>query len=162
MRRARQADHGATGGNLVKVRFELPSDAWHGFGGESVWAEPVGEGRYRVRNVPFYVHGISLGDIITARQVEGEGLLFTGVLLRGGHSTYRIFLEENVNGETFAKYWDPLQVLGCTYERATKRLLAIDVPPNADIYVVYELLEVGERAGVWSFQEGHCGHPLRK
>lgn len=63
--------------------------------------------------------------------------------------------------DTVARSWKPVEALGCTYERATKRLLAIEVPPTADIYAVYKLLEAGARAGVWSFQEGHCGHPLR-
>ena len=38
--------------------------------------------------------------------------------------------------------------------------LAVDVPPKADIYEVYSLLEAGEQNGVWEFDEGHCGHPL--
>lgn len=61
--------------------------------------------------------------------------------------------------DAWLAYWLPLENAGCTYERATGRLLAIDVPPLTEIHLAYGLLEAGEQAGVWSFQEGHCGHP---
>ncbi len=57
--------------------------------------------------------------------------------------------------------WRRLQELGCTYERANRRLIAIDVPPRTDVYAVYRVLEEGEKAKYWEFEEGHCGHPLR-
>jgi Domain of unknown function (DUF4265) len=50
---------------------------------------------------------------------------------------------------------------GCTFEGAREKLLAVDVPPRADIYGVYALLQRGEDAGAWEFEEGHCGHPLQ-
>jgi uncharacterized protein DUF4265 len=62
----------------------------------------------------------------------------------------------------FRTAWERLQALGCTYEQASSHLLLVDVPPHADIYAVYVLLEEGENAGVWDFEEGHCGHPLRE
>ena len=52
-----------------------------------------------------------------------------------------------------------LQEIGCTYERVGARLVAVDVPPETDIYKAYELLDAGEKAGVWGFQEAHWGHP---
>jgi len=54
-----------------------------------------------------------------------------------------------------------MERLGCTYENANSRLLSIDVPPSVDIYKAYSLLELGEKEGVWDFEEAHCGHPLR-
>ena len=39
-------------------------------------------------------------------------------------------------------------------------LLAVDIPPNVDIHKAYELLDYGEQAGIWGFEEGHCGHPI--
>ena len=63
--------------------------------------------------------------------------------------------------EKFARDWEPLEKLGCTYERANRRLVAIDVPPRSDVYAVYAVLEDGEKDGLWEFEEGHCGHALR-
>jgi hypothetical protein len=49
----------------------------------------------------------------------------------------------------------------CDIERATDKLVGVDVLPEADVYKVYEILAESERAGIIDFQEGHCGHPLR-
>jgi hypothetical protein len=51
-----------------------------------------------------------------------------------------------------------MEIWGCSYEEGV--VLSVDVPPSVDIYAVYDLLEAGEIAGVWAFEEGHCGHPL--
>jgi hypothetical protein len=145
---------------LVKVTFNLP-DKDGTFATESLWAEPIGDGLYRLRNVPFYVRGFSEQDTVKAEEHEGR-LLVRSIVERGGHSTYRIFLPEQTTEEQFVKDWISLGELGCTYERATRRLIGIDVPPDADVYAVYDVLEKGEKNGLWEFQEGHCGHPLRR
>ncbi len=78
------------------------------------------------------------------------------------NSTYRFFLVSENSQQGFESAWQPLEALKCTYERATDFLLAVDVPPKTDIYEAYEILEQGLEAGVWDFEEGHCGHPLRE
>jgi hypothetical protein len=69
---------------------------------------------------------------------------------------------DGIGDEQWIPYWQRLEELGCTYERGTARLFAVDVPSTADIHKAYELLDAGEKAGVWGFQEAHCGHALRK
>jgi hypothetical protein len=142
---------------LVKVFFDVPEKDGSVMKTESLWAEPVGGDRYRLRNVPFLVFGFSEQDVITAEDDKGS-LRVTGVAIRGGHSTYRLVLPENTTEEKFLQDWTPLKELGCTYERATRRFVAIDVPPAADIHAVYKALEDGESTGRWEFEEGYCGH----
>ncbi|MBA3339933.1 MAG: DUF4265 domain-containing protein [Geodermatophilaceae bacterium] len=151
----------APGEGLVKVVVELKPEERQTSAAESMWAGTVSENTYRLRNSPFYAHGLSFGDTVSARSNEG-GLMLTEVTARGGHSTYRVFLRDGITQRDFEKAWQPLEGLGCTYEGATKRLLSIDVPPEADIHEVYRLLQQGEAEGVWAFEEGHCGHPLRE
>jgi len=146
---------------LVKLVFDVPEKDGAVLKTESLWAEPVGGDRYLLRNVPFLVFGFSEQDVITAKEDNGT-LVVTGVAMRGGHSTYRLGLPEDTTEEKFLKDWVRLEELGCTYERATRRFVAIDVPPHADIHVVYQSLEEGERACQWEFEEGHCGHLERK
>lgn len=142
-----------------KVRFNLDPEAWHGSATETLWAEKVAEGRYRLRNSPFFAFGVSVEDVVFGGELdEGGAHPFLGVSLRGGHSTYRI-MHRSQDARVFEKYWQPLEDLGCTYEEG--EVLAVDVPPNIDIYAVYALLDAGEQDGAWYFEEGHCGHPLR-
>jgi Domain of unknown function (DUF4265) len=142
---------------LVKVVFDVPEKDGSVLKAESLWAEPVGDDRYGLRNVPFLLFGFSEQDVITAKEDSG-GLAVTGVAARGGHSTYRLVLPEDTTEEVFLQDWTPLRELGCTYKRASRRFVAIDVPPPADIYAVYKALEDGENADRWEFEEGHCGH----
>jgi hypothetical protein len=148
-----------TNEELVKLVFKLPLNDGP-IASESLWAEPLESNLFRLRNVPFYLYGVSEQDIVRAEEIEGC-LTVSGIIDRGGHSTYRIFLPAQTSQEQFSADWIPLQELGCTYERATSRLVAIDVPPQADVYAVYDVLERGEKHGRWEFEEGHCGHILR-
>jgi len=148
---------------LVKIRFELDPRDPEAMKSETLWAEEVRPAEYLIRNSPFYVYGISAEDTVHANRVDGI-LRFAGVAKRGGHSTYRIFLKDPRTFETsgFRENWQPLREIGCTYELAEATWSSVDVPPATDIFAAYRLLEDGESAGVWTFEEAHCGHPIGK
>jgi len=147
---------------LEKIIFTLNANEWHGNGTESVWAEFISAKRYRIRNTPFFVKGVSFEDIIFAHKKCGE-LFFESTSISAGHSTYRILLDKRTSGNDYLKYWKSLEQLGCSYESTTiggMLLLAVDAPSKLDIHKVYELLDRGVEHGVWDFEEAHCGHPL--
>lgn len=144
-----------TSSELVKVIFALERNAWHGSATESLWAERVDDRRFRLRNAPFYAHGVSAEDIVIAEERDDE-FWFSHVMLRGGHSTYRLFVKKETSAQDFERYWRPLQKLGCAYEEGP--VLAVDVPARANIQKAYEQFAAGYRACVWDFEEGHCGH----
>lgn len=150
---AKSDDH-----SLVKVTFKLKKGEWHGHATESMWATAIGGDEYALRNVPFFAYDVSYGDTVRAESGR-EWLMVTAVIGRSGHSTYRLFVSKD---DAFAESWSDLQRLGCSYERVTEHHYAVDVEPEADIYKVYEILEKGKSAGVWDFEEGHCGHALRR
>ncbi|PYV32402.1 MAG: hypothetical protein DMG22_13400, partial [Acidobacteria bacterium] len=113
------------------------------------------------RNTPLYAEGFSYGDVVEARPVEG-GFIVQRVARRGGHSTYVFLLsKEAAESHGWPKFWQPLEELGCRYE-SRGRLYAVDVPPEVDVHKAYQLLEAGEKAGVWGFQEQHYGHPRKQ
>lgn len=146
--------------NLTKVVFHLEESDWHDHGTESTWVLPLNDGTYQIENVPYYVYGISYGDVVSAKR-EDAFLVFDSVVERSGHSTYRIFLATPEAENGFESNWEPLAKLGCTYERATDYLIAVDVPPTSDIFAVYAALEAGEKLEYWDFEEGHCGHAVK-
>ena len=135
---------------MVRIRFE------HERGAERLWAVEVGPGRYELRNFPFFVYGVSWGDVVEAGELDESGSRpFLRVVLPSGGSTYRVLVEDM---DRFDEFWGAIAGTGCTFEGAGQRLLAVDVPPATDLDQVYELLEAGEAAGVWHFEEGHRGH----
>ena len=148
---------------LVRIQFDLDPKQWPTIESESLWAEELDTGEYVIRNSPFYIYGISAADVVYARSVDGI-LTFASVARRGGHSTYRILLTESITLESplFIENWRPLQHIGCMYELAKSRWLGVDVPASTDIFVAYKFLETGEAAGVWTFEESHCGHMVNE
>jgi len=140
----------------VKVTFRLEPGMWHGSATETLWAEPVGPGLCRLENSPFFAFGVSFQDVVLAR-VEADLLVFVQAIERRGHSTYRIIPRAGRNGDV-PERWAKLREFGCTYEEGPNGLLAVDVPPETNIFDVYAALQAGENAGVWGFEEGHCGH----
>ncbi|MHC4984508.1 MAG: DUF4265 domain-containing protein [Planctomycetota bacterium] len=146
---------------LVKVLFELDDDTLRPGETETLWAEDLGEGRFRLRNTPFYARGFSFHDVVIAvPDAEGPPVV-RGAGPRSGHSTYRLFVHEGVEGQAFVLQWQPLERIGCSFEGATDKLIAVDVPADCDIHEVYRLLKEGEAAKAWDFEEGHCGHQVR-
>ena len=156
---------------MVRVIVELDSGDWHGHASERLWAEPV-EGSdvstaFRLVNSPFFARGMSYRDIVIASPTASDGgLVVERVLEHGGHSTYMILADPN--SQRFEEYWNELAALGCTYEGTGtemtfggRALYSVDVPPEADVYAAYSILERTEMNGVWGFQEGHVGHPLK-
>ena len=144
---------------LKKVQVPLPSGEWHGFETESLWVEEVSKGKFRVENSPFFAKGVSFEDIVTASEKNGL-LIFERVVISSGRSTYRIIPDKDIGDETFSKFWLPLNHLGCTFESADfgYKIYSVDVPSHSNIHEVYHLLDVGEKGGVWGFDEGNCGH----
>lgn len=142
---------------MLKIIFRVAPTDWHGNERESIWAEDLGDGRYRLENSPFCAYGYSYEDVVEARPDENGDLIVGRIAERGGHSTYRIMIPKR-SAAKFEKYWKPIEKLKCTYERATGSFVAVDVPPEADIDAVFKLLKRGEADGVWGFEEAHCQH----
>jgi hypothetical protein len=147
--------------SLVKIRVPLPEeDRAEGVEAENLWAEAIGQNRFRIDNIPFYAYGISAEDIVCAVEVD-ERIEFREVIARSGHSTYRVWVNDPAGYESspFQQFWKRLQELGCGFEVAKRQWIAIDVPPDSDVFAVCKVLEEGKEKGTWWFEEAHCGIP---
>ena len=149
-------------GSLTKIRFPLSvTDASMGVDAENLWAEELKPGVFRIDNIPFYAYGVSYCDVVSTVRIQ-DRLEFKAVITRGGHSTYRILIDdsEGFESERYVRLWRRLADLGCSCEVARRRWVAIDVPPVTNPDEAYAVLELGKLGGVWSLDEGHCGHPI--
>ena len=144
--------------NQVKVQFRVDPSDQRGVETESLWAEGAGDGRFRILNSPFFLFGVSADDVVEAKEVGGV-LMFQGVISRGGHSTYRLFLQggRTINGADFLGGWEPISLLGATFENANNHFVAVDIPPGRDVAAIYKLLDKGEQDGIWAFEEVYYG-----
>lgn len=141
--------------NLARIRFEL--EEIEAADGETLWAERLPNGGFRIANVPLLVFGLSFGDVVSAYG-DGDSLDFADVVARSGHSTYRVVFKRSQLPAATGRFRE-LVVLGCPYESLNEAYHAIDVPPDVAVHRVYELLERGMADDLWWFDEGYCGHP---
>lgn len=144
--------------NLTRVKFNIDSSLWHRSSSETLWVERCTKGLRRINNIPFLVFGVSFDDLIET-EIDQDGLeSFVSVSKKGGHSTYRMIVQQDIVPEATLQ---PLSNLGCSYEvgRIGQVLLvALSVPPQAKIQDVYAQLEAGEADGVWDFEESNFEH----
>ncbi|WP_027578817.1 DUF4265 domain-containing protein [Bradyrhizobium sp. Ai1a-2] len=147
---------------LVKVRFRLDSEDWHGHGGEKLWAARLDTGLFEIKNSPFFKQGISYCDIVKASPSDDPMQFdFESVVERGHHSTYMILVDPTESRR--GQYWKRLGDGGCTYESGqiklsigVRLLFSVDVPPAANLDEVVEILRSGHDDGVWIYQTGYA------
>jgi len=114
---------------------------------ETMWVAQIGEDLYRLENIPFFFHGVSLGDVVQARwrpedldelepgeRAEACGFpYFERVARRGGNSTLRLAMEgDAARADLLAE----LSLMGCSYEHFPPLLVAINVPAAVSLDAV--------------------------
>lgn len=121
---------------LIKIQF-YDSDV----GYENLWAADLGNGFYRIESVPFFIYGISVGDIVSAKLDADRRLEFEAVQSTSKNRTLRARPEEfNVSDQQCKDLTRELDSLGCTTETLKPRIIAISVPPGINLQVVTNIL----------------------
>jgi hypothetical protein len=78
--------------DLVKIHIELWDETFE-IGGESVWAKPLGDDLYEIRNTPWHTCDVNWGDVIRATpENESTKPGFIEVVRSGGHRTLHVFI----------------------------------------------------------------------
>lgn len=116
---------------------------------ESVWASRV-DSYYQVKNIPFFVMGVSFDDIVEAIGDEEE-LHADRIVKESGNSTIRIYLGSVDRINTVRSQ---LKKFGCSFELGFKKILAVNIPPDANYLLLKTYLEKGEAMGEWEYDEG--------
>jgi hypothetical protein len=108
--------------SMVKIAFrDAEGDV------ETLWAVDLGDGRYRLDSSPWFQYGVSWMDVVAAEPEPDGVLFFTRIVEKGGHRTLRVASDSPVQKSLL----DSIVALGCTYEGANPKYIAIDVPPAA-------------------------------
>ena len=128
--------------DLVKVQLQGPDGEI-----ETLWARPMGDHLFELHNTPIYAYGVSWHDVIEARAHTPDGFpAFVRVAKKSGYRTVRVILEAPANVSAAAQaVLDGLRKLGCSYEGANYRLIAVDIPPAVDLTTVSEFLIASEQ-----------------
>jgi hypothetical protein len=138
----------------VVVALEKDEDDYPPADYENLWAVPVGEGLFRIDNIPFFAQSIALGDIVAASPEEGL-LRFKGVVQPSGHSTVRLIIYDEPEVPKILEHFNQL---GCESERShIPGLIALDVPTSISWSVIQRELEAGHAQARWDYEEACLG-----
>lgn len=145
-------------GAHVKILFDLEQDedGYPPASAETLWAIQVGQGIFKVDNIPFFALGIAVEDVVSAVPEEGV-FRFKEVVQPSGHSTLRVVV------------YDPSDVpavhalfkqRGCSTEQShLPRLIAIDVPPAVSLDELKQVLDSGREQERWGYEEACLAEP---
>ncbi|MEU0787168.1 DUF4265 domain-containing protein [Streptomyces sp. NPDC006173] len=141
----------------VKVHFRLEvEDDWPPASVESLWAVDQGDGTARLDNVPWFVRGVGCGDIV-ATETDDEGVRWAGeVVRRSQNCTIRLIVfRDGGSAEARQSVINAFQELGVDSEGMERfGMIALDVPPGADLAKVQRLLNHGVAEEWWDIEEG--------
>ena len=121
---------------LAKIQFYDPD-----IGYENLWASRINENRYRIESIPFFIYGVSLGDIVIVTPDDEGHLQFGRVVKRSGHRTLRARSDGLIkNAARRKKVVTSLKRLGSDVEVLRSRLLAINVPSEVNLEAITNFL----------------------
>ena len=137
---------------MGKVAFPLTrdEDGYPPADWEHLWGRRLEESLYALDNTPFFARGVSFGDVVRVERRDGLNI-YREVVQPSGHSTLRVILFEQAQAEVLRHR---LRGLLCATEQShIPGLVAVDVPPSADLTEVRRFLDEGEQAGLWEYEE---------
>ena len=145
----------------VKIRFPLTRgpEGYPPVEFETLWATPAGDGYFAIDNIPFFVVGVSCFDIVQARHIGNKLYSFEDLVIPKGHSTLRVLFYETTDDtrpvlERARDLIRNLRTLGCTSEIShIPDLISVDVPPEVELARVRNILDAGNAADLWEYEE---------
>ena len=139
-----------------KMRFEYEGTTPGSVETETMWVLPVSDG-FEVDNVPFYVRGIAVGDVVSASDSSAEVLEFESLVNPSEHSTVRLWFAKNAESSV-AQVRQSLREIGCASELSDlPRLVAVDIPPSVPYLRVLDFLTKPESADLFEYEEACLG-----
>ncbi|WP_412538721.1 DUF4265 domain-containing protein [Longispora sp. K20-0274] len=146
---------------FVKVLFALErdEDGWPPVSVEGLWARRSGPDLVVIDNVPWFVRDVACGDVFGIR-TDADGQVWAeGKVTWSGRCTIRVIPWQDGplagDRQVVLDVFAPFGVTGEGVEQFG--MVALDVPPEADLLTVRALLAAGEADGRWAFEEGCIG-----
>jgi hypothetical protein len=136
--------------SLTKVHISLPNH-W-AIDGESIWALPLGEDLYEIRNTPFYAYAINWGDIVKAPEDDDQIPEVQEVLKTSGHETFRILFDSKLDQEAQESILSSLQSLDLSWERCNDCYVALDLHVGTNYDAVCDRLSELKREEILSYE----------
>lgn len=132
---------------MEKVLFALEvEDEWPPVASEGVWCEREGNS-YRLVNAPFFIKGLSYGDVFEAEpDPVNEHIFDFKVIKESGHSLVWMLNNSDID---ITQFKNSVLALGCSIEGLEQfSIYSIDVPLSIDKAEINDLLDTAEKTGL--------------
>jgi hypothetical protein len=120
-----------------RVKITIPLENDHA---EILWANEITSLRFEIDNIPYFAYELSLGDIVEAKSNDSGVLTFTRTLIKKGNHTIRLLFKKSADTPKAKKLLGSLVEMGCGFEGAKRRLVAVNVPSSVLLNDVVEML----------------------
>lgn len=140
--------------DYVKIRFELlPDDGYPPVGVETLNALKLNEGRFLIKNAPFFIQNISYADIVEARENENGGYDFVKCLESSDFNSISIILMNNALDVELMDFFRGFESIIEYGEFGSLRMLAVAIPNEISYSEIKKYLDTREAEGLISYSE---------
>ena len=139
-----------------QVTFKIPQDnGWPPVAEETVLAEHLGDQKFKLESIPYFVRYLSLHDVVYAERLADHEWRGLGLCERSGHSAVRVLPHSDAIREQ-ASAW--LEQQGCTTQYHDDfGLVAVDIPVEVDTQQILDFLFEQLDEELLEFETGWLG-----
>ncbi len=119
---------------------------------EQLWAAHCGGDRYRICCIPFFVFGLSLGDVVRCEAAHGYDYCATEIVESSPRSTFRLYSADGIDDH--AEIIKALESVGALVERSSRNMVAVDAADEQICLAAVELLQDFETSGRGLYEVG--------
>ena len=121
-----------------------------------MWADSLGDGTYRLDNVPLFAYGVNLHDVFTVKAVNGDPRPYFGrVIKRSGNRTVRLTLpdaNERLDKGIVDRMLSRLAAVSDGRDSYGPDYFVYNVPKERDYWAIAADLNEGEEQALWSWE----------
>ncbi len=119
---------------------------------EQLWARRLGENRFELCCIPFFLYDVALGDVVETAPVGDRSFMLRRVIERSGRYVFRVWFgqTEQPREDVVAR----LASLGALLEWSSANLLAVDAKDQAHAQEITDHLAAAQADGRLVFERG--------
>lgn len=119
---------------------------------EQLWCRQVGDGRFEVCCIPFFLYDVALGDVVRTAPAGGRTYMLAEVLRPSGRFVFRVWFGQSFHPrEEIAA---ALESRGALLEWSSTNLLAVDACDHAHAQKLADFLQEREGLGQLMYETG--------
>ncbi len=120
---------------------------------EQLRAKRISQRLFEICCIPFFAYDLALGDEVETRSFVGLRHLVARVTTPSGHSTFRAWFGEILDGSVRDEVVAEVERIGGLYESYSENLVSIDAPPGL-AQEIAELLDKYHQTGALIYETG--------